>query len=186
VSLALSTDYPNLPSRCFYINLPIGAVTLIVMTVFFKTPSGIVRGESLPFRERLRKLDPLGTMIFVPAVVCLLLALQWGGAKYAWNSSRIILLLAIFGVCVLVFIFIQIRDPENATISPRILTRRSILAGAWYSFFAGAGYYVLVYFVCGILIPLCFSSDSGSRSFQYIFRRSRASPPSSQERTTLR
>ncbi|KAJ7124546.1 major facilitator superfamily transporter [Mycena epipterygia] len=141
---------------CFYINLPVGAVTLIVMTWFFKTPPGIIRGESISFARRFRKLDPWGTAIFVPAVVCLLLALQWGGTKYSWSSGRIIALLVTFGIFILVFIGIQIREQENATVPPRILMQRSIMAGAWYSFFAGAGFYIVV-----IFIPIWFQAIKG-------------------------
>ncbi|KAJ6579588.1 putative efflux pump antibiotic resistance protein [Mycena vulgaris] len=141
---------------CFYINLPIGAVSLIVMTFFFKMPSEIVRGESLSFGKRFRKLDPWGTVLFMPAVVCLLLALQWGGSKYSWSSSRIIALLVIFGICLLAFIVIQIRAGENATVSPRIFTQRSILAGACFSFSVGAGFYIIVFF-----LPIYFQAIKG-------------------------
>ncbi|KAJ7197032.1 MFS transporter [Mycena pura] len=141
---------------CFYINLPIGAVTLIVMTFFFKPPAGITRREATSLAKRFRRMDPWGTLIFLPAVVCILLALQWGGTKYAWGSARIIALIVLFGVFILVFFAIQIREQENATIPPRILTQRSILAGAWYSFFAGAGFYLFVYF-----LPLWFQAIKG-------------------------
>lgn len=38
----------------------------------------------------LKMLDPVGNFLFVPAIICLLLALQWGGVQYAWSNSRII------------------------------------------------------------------------------------------------
>jgi hypothetical protein len=93
----------------------------------------------------------------VPAVVCLLLALQWGGTKYPWSSARIIALLVIFGVFMLLFIGIQIgSEHENTTVSPRIFMQRSILAGSFYSFCLGAGFYILVYF-----LPLWFQAIKG-------------------------
>ncbi|KAJ7983025.1 major facilitator superfamily domain-containing protein [Mycena polygramma] len=142
---------------CFWINLPIGAMTLVIMTFFFKTPPEIARAEDTSFAKRFQRLDPWGTVIFVGAVSCCLLALQWAGTKYPWNSGRIIALLVIFSILSLVFIGIQIASkPENATISPRIFMQRSILAGAWYSFFAGSGYYILVYF-----LPLWFQAIQG-------------------------
>ncbi|KAJ7174417.1 major facilitator superfamily transporter [Mycena filopes] len=142
---------------CFLINLPLGAVTLIVMVLFFKTPAHISRGEAISVAKRFRRLDPWGTAIFVPAVICALLALQWGGTRYAWGSARIIALLVIFGVFLAVFIVIQIKQrEENATVSPRILTQRSILAGAWYCFCSGGGFYILVYF-----LPIWFQSIKG-------------------------
>ncbi|KAF7331021.1 Major facilitator superfamily transporter [Mycena venus] len=142
---------------CFFINLPIGAVTLIIVALFFKTPPEIARREvntSLP--KLLKRLDPWGTAIFVPSVICILLALQ-GGTRYSWSSSLIIALLVLFGVFILLFIVIQIIvQEENATVSPRIFMQRSIVAGAWYSFFAGAGFYIFVYF-----LPLWFQAIKG-------------------------
>jgi hypothetical protein len=48
-----------------------------------------------------------GTLIFIPAIVSLLLALQWGGSKYEWKNGRIIALFVIFGVFISAFVAIQ-------------------------------------------------------------------------------
>lgn len=61
------------------------------------------------------QFDPIGTLLFIPAIVCLLLALQWGGTTYAWDSGRIIALFVVFGVCILVFIFVQWYLGDDAT-----------------------------------------------------------------------
>jgi len=98
---------------CFYINLPLGAITIGVIILFFNAPE---RKEvaSLTWKERAGQLDLLGTLFFMPAVVCLLLALQWGGSKYDWNNGRIIALFVIFGVLIIAFLVIQILKQDNA------------------------------------------------------------------------
>ncbi|KAF7331504.1 Major facilitator superfamily transporter [Mycena kentingensis (nom. inval.)] len=147
---------------CFFINLPIGFVTLVVMTFFFKPPSGIARGEATTAGARFRRLDPWGTILLLPAVVSILLALQWGGTKYAWADPRIIALIVLFTILIAAFIAVQIIEKEeNATLPPRILKQRSILAGAWYAFTAGAGFYILVYFV-----PIWFQAIKGVSATQ--------------------
>ncbi|KAF3169213.1 hypothetical protein TWF788_010690 [Orbilia oligospora] len=72
---------------CFYINLPLGAISVIVVTLVLKLPH---KSEGLTLRERIYQLDLVGAAILIPTVVSLLLALQWGGTTYAWNDPRII------------------------------------------------------------------------------------------------
>lgn len=38
--------------------------------------------NKLPWMEKLSQLDALGTVLLIPGVICLLLALQWGGLTY--------------------------------------------------------------------------------------------------------
>lgn len=66
---------------CFYINLPIGAVTILFI-IFFYHPKKSVKNLGSTWREKLDQFDVFGTLIFLPMIVCLLLALQWGGSKY--------------------------------------------------------------------------------------------------------
>ena len=73
---------------CFYINLPIGAVTIVGIALFFTSPPR-EQENSIGFWERTKQFDPVGTIIFLPCIICLLLALQWGGSKYHWNDGEI-------------------------------------------------------------------------------------------------
>ena len=72
---------------CFYINLPLGAVTIVGIMLLFTSPKR-KKEASVGFKERVNQFDPLGTAVFIPAIICLLLALQWGGSKYPWGSGR--------------------------------------------------------------------------------------------------
>jgi len=125
--------------------LPIGAVTLIIIAFILKAPAPANSGRTV--REKIEKLDPVGTFFFIPGVVCLLLALQWGGSTYAWNSGRIVALLVLFGVLMIAFIGVQILKQENATVPPRIVRNRSIAAGLLYSTCVGAGMMLMVYYI---------------------------------------
>uniref|UniRef100_L2FXT1 MFS aflatoxin efflux n=1 Tax=Colletotrichum fructicola (strain Nara gc5) TaxID=1213859 RepID=L2FXT1_COLFN len=99
---------------CFWINLPLGVAALFVIFFILKAPG---RGPAggLPLKAKLKQLDFAGTAIVVPGTVCLLLALQWGGVEYDWNSARIIALLVLAGVFLITFIAIQILFPKTAT-----------------------------------------------------------------------
>lgn len=65
---------------CFYINLPCCAVALF--TVFFSLEEPKREAVNLPWPKKLAQLDGPGTAALIPGVVCLLLALQWGGSTY--------------------------------------------------------------------------------------------------------
>ncbi|EMC91453.1 hypothetical protein BAUCODRAFT_39638 [Baudoinia panamericana UAMH 10762] len=131
---------------CFYINLPIGAVTLIFITLFYK-PGKRAKPMASSLMQKLEQFDILGLIVFIPMIVCLLLALQWGGSKYPWHNGRIIALLVIFAVLAIAFVGIQIWKQDNATVPPRVLKQRSVAAGAWFSATLGAAFFVFVYYL---------------------------------------
>ena len=73
-------------SLIFWINLPLGAVALVM------TDRALRR---LPRHDRPHQLDVIGALLMVGAAMVLMLALAWGGTRYPWSSARIITLLAV-------------------------------------------------------------------------------------------
>lgn len=65
---------------CFYINIPIGTITIVFISLVYKPQQG--SPESRGWRTKLADLDYLGTAMFLPAIISLLFALQWGGTTY--------------------------------------------------------------------------------------------------------
>jgi hypothetical protein len=94
------------------------------------------------------KLDLLGTAMFIPAIVCLILALQWGGADYPWNSAKIIGLFCGFGAMAVIFIAIQLWQQDKGTLPPKLFKNRNVLCAMLFAFFFGAGFFPLVFYIC--------------------------------------
>lgn len=140
---------------CFYINLPFGAVTAGFIFVFFQSPK-VIRERATNWVALLQQFDILGTIVFIPSVICILLALQWGGSTYAWSNGRIIALFVIFGVLMACFVLIQAWQQENATVPPRIFKNRSVWGGGIFTFCLGASFFAIVYFVCFASRNPCF------------------------------
>ncbi|KAK6535878.1 hypothetical protein TWF281_000128 [Arthrobotrys megalospora] len=141
------TDSAKLTWRwCFWINLPFGAVTALFI-VFFYTDIRKVKETNMTWKDRLEQFDIHGTVVFMPAIICLLLALQWGGSKYPWGNGRIIALLVIAFILLGIFIGIQIWKQDKATVPPRILKQRSVAGSAWFAAMLGSAFFVMVYFV---------------------------------------
>lgn len=129
---------------------------MVVIVIFFTAPHRQAVA-SLGWKERIKEFDLYGTAVFIPAIICLLLALQWGGTKYPWGSGRIIALFVIFGIMIAVFIAIQFWKQDSATIPPSIMKKRSMAAASWFSFTLGSFFLLLVYF-----LPIWFQAVKGA------------------------
>lgn len=141
---------------CFYINLPLGGVTTVALVFFLSAPPQ-VPGKPRTWRETVAIFDPFGTLLFLPSVICLLLALQWGGTTYAWSNGRIIALFVVFGLTLLAFIGVQFWAGDNATVPFRIAKQRSIASGSLFTACLGASFFTFVYYV-----PIWFQAIRGA------------------------
>ncbi|KAJ5693459.1 hypothetical protein N7462_002882, partial [Penicillium macrosclerotiorum] len=146
---------------CFYINLPLGAITALFITIFFKDSVNQSK-DNLGRLEKLKRMDPLGILAFLPAIISILLSLQWGGTKYEWGSPRIIALFVLFGVFGFVWCGIQIWKEEEATVPPRLLKNRNVLGAVIHAMFLGGSFFVFGYY-----LPIWFQAiqkDNASQS----------------------
>ncbi|USW57887.1 Putative major facilitator superfamily, MFS transporter superfamily [Septoria linicola] len=146
---------------CFYINLPIGAVTLIFIYFFYHPTT---RAKSLGtggFKEKLEQFDIYGTLLFLPMIVCLLLALQWGGSKYPWSDGRIIGLFVVFGVLAIAWGGIQYWKGDNATVPLRVIKQRTVGSAAWFGATLGAAFFIFIYY-----LPIWFQAIKGVSATQ--------------------
>lgn len=65
--------------------------------------------------QQILHFDPAGNTLFVSAIICLLLALHWGGSTYAYSNGRIIALFVLFGALLVGFIFTQTLQRDTTT-----------------------------------------------------------------------
>ena len=101
--------------------------------------------------ETLKKLDIVGFTIFAPAAIQLLLALEWGGTRFAWRSATVIGLFCGAAGTICVFLAWEARRGDDAMI-PFSMVRRKVV---WCScmvtlMFMGSmiitSYYMPIYF----------------------------------------
>ena len=128
--------------------------------------------------QRIREIDIAGAFFLICAIVCLLLALQWGGTTYSWSNSRVWGCLLGFGLLIIIFIGLQIRRGERATIPPHLLTKQRTVLGCFLlEIFLGMGIYTHIYF-----LPIYFQAvkatsaeGSGIRCIAYLVSNTIAS-----------
>lgn len=143
---------------CFLINLPCGLITAIFVLFFIP---GHSNKDTMPrtaptAKELASNLDLVGLSVFIPMIVCLLLALQWGGTTYNWRNARIIVLFVLAGILLLVFIAVQWWQKDRAMVPPAILRQRTVLACSFFVFFLYGAFIILTYY-----LPIWFQAVRG-------------------------
>ncbi|MEJ0075976.1 MAG: MDR family MFS transporter [Alphaproteobacteria bacterium] len=113
-------------SLIFWINLPLGLVAYALSARALK---------ALPRHERPHKLDLLGAALMVAATVALLLALDWGGARYAWASPQIA---GLAGAALVLFVLFgaRLHAAEEPFVSLDIMRNRVVAAAIGCASFA--------------------------------------------------
>ncbi|KAJ5369331.1 Sucrose symporter plant [Penicillium cataractarum] len=144
---------------CFYINLPLGGITAFGLLTLLKLPPK-EKTQKTPM-DIFLELDPIGTVIFVPAIVCLLLALQWGGVTYDWASGRIIALFLVFGVAIVVFVALQVILKDRATVPTDIARQQTIAFASFFGICMGGSFFIMIYY-----IPIWFQAIHGASAVQ--------------------
>jgi MFS family permease len=114
---------------CFWINLPVGGVSVVLLALLTPRCTPPVK-RAASWKGKILDLDPLGFILIAPCLICLLLAIQFGGKQYSWSSGVVIALFVISSVFGITFITSQVWRGENGTMPPRILMQRSVLSGA--------------------------------------------------------
>ncbi|ORX71699.1 MFS general substrate transporter [Basidiobolus meristosporus CBS 931.73] len=135
----------------FYINLPIGALTVVIVTLYLHLPAA--KGS---LKEKIMRIDFLGTVLLLGFIITLLLPTQWGGNTYAWTSPKIIALYCVSGVLLIAFIVVEYRFAAEPIVPCRLFSMRTPLFTFITMFFFGMAFFGLIYY-----IPLYFQIVRG-------------------------
>ncbi|GIJ91085.1 hypothetical protein Asppvi_010050 [Aspergillus pseudoviridinutans] len=136
---------------CFYINLPIGGLVAALL-VFTRIPEQREKGRAVEVLPTCFKtFDIFGFVLFAPAAIQLLLALQYGGNQYAWDSATVIGLFCGAGATFAVFLAWEHRMGKDAMIPfhvvrNRIVSCSCVVIMALFGITITASYYLPVYF----------------------------------------
>ena len=102
----------------FYVNLPIGAVALVVIGAVFHAPV-----------ERVRhKIDWLGASLLTGGLSALILVISLGGTTYAWDSTPIVVLAVLAALLLPLFVLAESRATEP--IMPLSLFRNRVFVAS--------------------------------------------------------
>lgn len=108
---------------CFYINLPVGGVALCLIWYLFNPPP-----PTGNLKEKLLKIDYIGTVLLSAGVVLLLLALTFGSTDKPWDGGLVIGFFVAGGVLIILFGLYNFLLSKNPLIPGRVVKVRSVLA----------------------------------------------------------
>ncbi|KAI0197237.1 DNA repair protein RAD50 [Xylaria flabelliformis] len=138
----------------FWINLPVGGVSLIMILLFLN----VKYNKEMSFSQKLRRIDYVGNILLIASTVSILYATTYGGTREPWSSWRIIvpLVLGLSGLIGFVFLETAKFIPEPV-IPPRLFNNRTSATIFAVTFLNSALLYWVLFF-----LPVYFQSVLGS------------------------
>ena len=135
----------------FWINLPFGAISIAF--IFFNLDLPTPKGS---FRDKIRRIDFIGSVLLMTAVVLILLPLSWGGEKYDWNSGIVIgLLVAGFAVAA-IFVVVEWKIPKEPILPIHLFKIRNLWSTYGSLFFSGMSFFGILFY-----LPIYFQNVKG-------------------------
>ncbi|ROW15881.1 hypothetical protein VPNG_02556 [Cytospora leucostoma] len=137
---------------CFYINLPIGGVSALIILLFFTTPSAS-KPTAASSLEKVLQMDIVGVLLIMGAVISYILALQYGGQAHPWNSPVVIGLLVGFVVIIFAFAGWEWFQKDRAMMPLRFVANRVYIVASLFEFFFAGAYFLIIFY-----LPIYFQS----------------------------
>lgn len=134
----------------FYINLLV-AVPAVPAYIFLLPNHIDPRPEITSVRARFAEIDYVGNILLIGGLVCFILAINWGGVVYPWNSGQVIGCFCASGALFVLLAIQQVlavaTTPARRIIPVQILSNRTVLILVACCASAGAAAFVPIYFI---------------------------------------
>ncbi|KAL2917405.1 hypothetical protein HK105_203070 [Polyrhizophydium stewartii] len=140
----------------FYINGPVGAITIVVSLFILKLPH--TGGD---WRASFARVDFLGTAVLVAGVITFLIPIQGGGTLYEWNSPTVISLFIVGAVLLIAFVLIELRVAKEPIMPLELFTKRYALSAFASAFFLGMSFFGAIFYT-----PVYFQVVNGDTATQ--------------------
>ncbi|CAG8904502.1 unnamed protein product [Penicillium egyptiacum] len=139
----------------FYINLPLSAVSLMLLVLFLRVSHPRAGGS---IWQQLRRVDYIGNAILTATVVSVLLALSWAGVDYPWSSWRVLVPL-VLGLAGLFLFYAHQRSRfcQEPSIPTKLFSSGTAVCALWIAFIQS----ILLYWV-GYFLPIYFQAIRSS------------------------
>ncbi|CAJ2504796.1 Uu.00g121900.m01.CDS01 [Anthostomella pinea] len=139
---------------CFWINLPIGGLALVMQFFFLRMPRHVkpVPGS---WKEILLHLDFPGFALVLTSLACYTLALQWGGLTKPWRS--VIATLVLFALLTIGFFVCEWIQGRQAMIPLDLFKPRKLWSQTLFAWLYNCPSFQILFF-----LPIYFQSVKGT------------------------
>ncbi|RAK75207.1 MDR family MFS transporter [Aspergillus fijiensis CBS 313.89] len=134
----------------FYLNLPIGGLGLGLLILFLQ----VNYNREMSIGTKLKRLDYLGNLLLVGAIVSILIALSWGGTRYPWSSGHVLAPLIIGLLGIPAFVLYQATPYVKEPTTPlRLFSNRTSIIAFFNTFMHGLLSFWILY-----MLPVYFQA----------------------------
>ncbi|KAI1583436.1 ProP Permease of the major facilitator superfamily [Pyrenophora tritici-repentis] len=140
---------------CFWINLPVGGPIVVLLLLFLRIPDHI-KPVPATWKEIILNLDIPGFCLLLVSLVCLTLALQWGGQTKTWNDGSVIATLVLWILLTIGFFVVQWLQGARAMAPLSILKQRTTWSNIVFCLVSYAALYQVMFY-----LPIYFQSVHG-------------------------
>ncbi|KAH6696947.1 major facilitator superfamily domain-containing protein [Plectosphaerella plurivora] len=146
---------------CFWINLPVSAISLIILAVYMRKP--VMAARDIRGRKKrsvvadLLAIDWLGAATFAAATLLLLVGLELGGTQRPWTSPLVLCLVFSGATMYGLFALTQARVSRHPLMPPLLFRDTAIVATYVATFFHGLTFASLAFF-----LPVYFQAVLGA------------------------
>ncbi|KAJ9142482.1 putative MFS transporter [Pleurostoma richardsiae] len=140
---------------CFWINLPVGGPVIVMLLLFLHIPKHI-KPVPATWKEIALQLDFLGFVFLLASLVCVTLALQWGGQTKPWGAGSVVATLVVWALLTAALLVVEYFEGDRAMVPLRLLRPRLAWSNALFGWITNlANFQVLFY------LPIYFQSIKG-------------------------
>ncbi|CAO3652078.1 unnamed protein product [Cunninghamella blakesleeana] len=127
---------------CFYINLPIGGIAILLLFFFLDLPT-----QKSSLKDKLKRIDYLGTIIFLAAALLLLLALNFGGQFYPWVSAAVLVPLIFSFIFIILFVIVEYKFAKEPIVPLRLFRNRTFTGALFINWWFGFTFFSFIYYI---------------------------------------
>ncbi|KAF3922626.1 hypothetical protein ABW21_db0200329 [Orbilia brochopaga] len=126
----------------FWINLPFCGIGFVMIPLFLK-----LNFIPTSMAAKLRRIDWVGSTIFIGSCTSFLIPITWGGTMYAWNSWRTLVPLIVGGAGLVAFIFYEMYVASDPLIRMGVFKQRTAAVSYAGTFVHGIILWGLLYYL---------------------------------------